>query len=209
MVCENQAASPPISSHLNTRGTAGVPFPTLLSRERRRGCPEKKGEKGPALPFLLLAAWEAHASQRGSEEGPSKPKMLFFPFDFHELPRRSQLLAPRASRRTKHQKLGLAVQEGNPLTWGLSHDPDPAAPSWHPRDRGGTEGMADPAPNARLGDLGAAPIAWGSAACLVWLEHRNPSPLPPPYLQALRNKTLLLTFVSYLFLFSFSKAGVK
>lgn len=70
-----------------------------------------------------------------------KPKMLFFPFDFH-----SSRLAPRASQQTKHQKPGLAVQEGNPLTWGLSHDP--AAPSRHPREQAasGTKGRQVPLP---------------------------------------------------------------
>lgn len=47
---------------------------------------EERGEKGMALPFLLLRAWEAHASQQGTEEGLCKPKMLFFPFDFPGAP---------------------------------------------------------------------------------------------------------------------------
>lgn len=57
---------------------------------------EERGEKGMALPFLLLRAWEAHASQQGTEEGLCKPKMLFFPFDFPGAPRQLQILAPRA-----------------------------------------------------------------------------------------------------------------
>lgn len=69
----------------------------------------------------------------------ANPRCCSFP-----LISKSSRLAPRASRQTKHQKPGLAAQEGNPLTWGLSHDP--AAPSRHPKERAasGTKGWQIP-----------------------------------------------------------------
>lgn len=93
------------------------------------------GELTHALMPALLLLFPQHPKYplhpprpAGTHPTSASPRCCSFP-----LISRSSRLAPRASRRTKHQKPGLVVQEGNLLTWGLSHDP--AAPSQHPRSR--------------------------------------------------------------------------
>lgn len=109
----------------------------------------------------------------GTHPAWTSPRCCSFP-----LISRSSRSAPRASWQTKHQKPGLVVQEGNPLTWGAESRSRCSLPASQGAGSIGYQGTAGP----------TAPLtSWGT---------KNPSPPPlPPYLLVLRNKTLLLGFI--------------